>query len=134
MAETKNLFEVATKNHYRFNVRGLISTEDLWDLSQKDLDELYRSLVKKRKESAEDSLFEKKDKADAELENKIQIVKFIFEKKVEDKEKRAARTARAEEKRKLLELLAEKQDTALKGLSEDELKAKLAALDEDEED
>ena len=36
---TENLFEMATRNKMRFSsTKGELSVEDLWDLSDKDLD------------------------------------------------------------------------------------------------
>lgn len=42
-----NMFEIATKNKYRYPFnKGLITTEDLWNLSLKDLDNIFKVLNK----------------------------------------------------------------------------------------
>ena len=51
-----NIFERATRMSLRFNFKGLISVEDLWDLSLQDLDSIYKILNSKLKQSSEESL------------------------------------------------------------------------------
>ena len=42
---TENLFEMATRSKLRFpSTKGELSVEDLWDLSDKDLDVVYKNL------------------------------------------------------------------------------------------
>ena len=43
------LFEIATRNKYRFPFKGWISTEDLWDLSVQNLDGIFKTLNKEFK-------------------------------------------------------------------------------------
>lgn len=42
----ENIFEFATRNKVRFSFKGLISVEDLWDLSLTNLDSIYKELNK----------------------------------------------------------------------------------------
>ena len=44
-----NLFEVAVREKYRFPYNGMISTEDLWDLSVNALDSIFKTLNKDKK-------------------------------------------------------------------------------------
>ena len=47
-----NMFEIATRNKFRFPFKGVISTEDLWDLSVESLDNVFKTLnseMKKQK-------------------------------------------------------------------------------------
>lgn len=130
-----NNFKYAAKKQLRFPFRGMISVEDLFNLSLVDLDSIYKTLKKQQKNSAEESLIEKTAQ-DTELEVKLAIVKEIFDDKkaAQDKAKKAMeKKAKAQ---RILEIMSKKQDEALQNMSEDELKAQLAELtaDDDEEE
>ena len=62
-----NIFEMATRNKFRFPYKGLISVEDLWDLSHVQLDSIYKNLNKEIKQTQEESLLSAKNSEDAEL-------------------------------------------------------------------
>ena len=111
-----NLFEIATREKYRFPYKGQISVEDLWDVSATGLDGIFKALKAQAKKSDEEGLLSHKTSADTELDNKIEIVRYIFGVKMAEKEK-------------LLEILSEKEDNALKNLSIDELRARIAAME-----
>ena len=121
----ENMFEYAVRNKMRFNFRGVISVEDLWDLKVEDLDKLYKSLNAEAKQSQEDSLLDKKTKQEEELGIKIDLVKHIVEVKLDEQEQRRVNAENREKRKRIQELLAEKQDESLRNKSEDELKAML---------
>lgn len=127
--ETGKLFELATRNKMRFPFRGMISVEDLWDLSLTNLDSVFKTLNAEAKKSEEESLLNTKSKEDEEISNKIDIVKYIVNVKL--KEKRAREDARknAEMKQRLLEIKAKRQDAALENMSDEDLDKMLAKLD-----
>ena len=75
--KTEKIFEFATRNKVRFPFKGMISVEDLWDLSLTNLDTIYKTLNKQVKQSEEESLLCTKSNVDAELEVQIAIVKHI---------------------------------------------------------
>ena len=128
-----NNFKYAAKKQLRFPFRGMISVEDLFNLSLVDLDSIYKSLKKQQKNSAEESLIEKTVQ-DTELEVKLAIIKEIFDDKkaAQDKAKKAMeKKAKAQ---RILEIMSKKQDEALQNMSEDELKAQLAELTADDEE
>lgn len=134
--ETKmaDLFKVAVKKKYRFNYRGLISVEDLWDLSVEDLDKIYKALKSQQRSASEESLLQAVSKEDKELSNKIEIVKTIVMDKLaaSDRAKKAA--AQRMQNQRILEIMADKQDAALKEKSLEELRSMLVAeADEDDE-
>ena len=56
----KNIFEVATREKFRFNFKGLISVEDLWVLSVENLDFIFKGLNKELKQVNEESLLNTK--------------------------------------------------------------------------
>jgi hypothetical protein len=121
--EIDKMFELASRSKLRFSYRGLISTEDLWDLKLEDLDEIYRSTNSELKEMSEDSLLEKKQTGAAVLELQVGIVKHIFEVKVEEAEARKDARERKAKKERILEIIAKKQDEDLENKTLDELKA-----------
>lgn len=127
--EIGKLFELATRNKMRFPFRGMISVEDLWDLSLTNLDSVFKILNAEAKKSEEESLLNTKSKEDEEISNKIDIVKYIVNVKL--KEKRAREDARknAEMKQRLLEIKAKRQDAALENMSDEDLDKMLAELD-----
>lgn len=126
--ETGKLFETATRNKMRFPFRGMISVEDLWDLSLTNLDSVFKTLNAEAKKSEEESLLETKSKENEELSNKIEIVKYIVNIKLEEKKTRENARKNAEMKQRLLEIKAKRQDAALENMSDEELDKMLAEL------
>lgn len=122
-----NLFEIASRAKYRFPYKGLISTEDLWDLSPAQLDTIYKTLNKNAKSMGEESLLNEVT-VDTALTNMVEIVKHIFNVKREEAEARKAAAANAEKRKRLLEIIAQKQDEALLNMSEADLQKMLADL------
>lgn len=118
---TENIFEMATRNKYRFPYKGMISVEDLWDLNQIQLDSIYKALNKEVKANQEDSLMFSQTQTDLDLQAKIEIVRHIYTTKEQDAARRAAAAENAEKKRRILEILEQKQEDSLKNKSEDEL-------------
>lgn len=115
-------FEIASREKYRFPWNGLISVEDLWDLSAVQLDRIYKTLNKGRKEIQEESLLEvSRNKEDETLENMIDIVRYIFNAKKEEEKERKEVAAKRAKKERIKEIIAEKQDASLANLSIEEL-------------
>lgn len=107
------MFEKAVRMKLRFNYKGLCSVEDLWDLPVTALDSIYKELNKKAKTEKEESLFDKRTKADDLLDLQIGIVKHIVKIKLKEQEDRENDAIKREKKQKLLSIMAEKQDKAL---------------------
>ncbi|MFS0643777.1 hypothetical protein [Siminovitchia sp. 179-K 8D1 HS] len=124
-----NLFEVATKTKMRFPFRGLISVEDLWDLSLQNLDQVFKVLNSELKQVNEESLLNTKTKEDKELDVKIKIVKHIVKVKLEEEESRQQAKVKKEQKQRIMEILSQKQDESLQNKSIEELKALLEEVD-----
>ena len=116
----EKLFETASKMKVRFNYRGVITTEDLWDLDVKALDYIYKQLMVAKKESETESLLEEK-KTNPILEVQIEIVKHIFNVKVEERKAAELQAENAAKKQKILSILARKQDAELESKSAEEL-------------
>lgn len=124
----EKLFETATRKKYRFPFKGQISVEDLWDLSPKDLDSIFKVLNAEVKKEKEESLLSSRSATDVVLDTKIEIVKHIVAVKL--KEATEAKNAKEtkEKKQRLMELLADKQDEELRSKSAAELQAMIDAL------
>ena len=123
-----NIFEAASKNKYRYPYKGMITTEDLWDLTPEQLDIVYKALNKGVSEAQVSSLMCKVTEVDAELLNKIEIVKYIFNAKEAEAETRKNDVVKSAKKQRILDILAKKQKDALQNMSEDELKKMLDEL------
>lgn len=123
-----NIFEAASKNKYRYPYKGMITTEDLWDLTPAQLDIVYKALNKGVSEAQVSSLMHKVTEVDAELLNKIEIVKYIFNAKEAEAEARKNDAAKHAKKQRILDIIAQKQEDALQNMSEDELKKMLDDL------
>lgn len=123
-----NIFEYAVENKLRFPYKGLISAEDLYALSVSDLDTIYKTLKREAKRNGEESLLATKSNDDVALDTKIEIVKHIVEKKLAQVEARKTAAANKAKKEKILSILEEKQDAALKNMSEEDLRKMLDTL------
>ena len=126
--KNKNMFEVAVRTKMRFDFKGLISVEDLWDLNVKDLDSIFKNLNSQLKKVKEESLLDVKTQQDKELDMKIEIVKYIVKTKLEEDNQRLKAKEQKEKKQKIMEILSTKQDQDLQNKSIDELKAMLNKL------
>ncbi|MEQ6355178.1 hypothetical protein ABNX05_11165 [Lysinibacillus sp. M3] len=120
-----NLFEKAVKGKYRFQFKGIITVEDLWDLSVQNLDSIFKSLNTELKQVSEESLLQTKSSADEELENKIAIIKYIVEVKVREANKKTQEKAQREQREKILEIIEAKQNQDLQDKTIEELQAML---------
>ena len=124
-----HLFELASREKYRFPFKGQASVEDLWDLSPKDLDTIFKALNAQVKKENEESLLSPKEAVDVVLNAKIEIVKHIVAVKLSEAEKARQAKKRREEKQRIADLIADKQDEALREKSLAELQAMLNAMD-----
>jgi hypothetical protein len=120
----------------RFDVPtiGRVTAEDLWDLSPELLDSTYKRLSSIKKQTEEDSLLGSKSKENKRVSLSIEIVKHVFQIKDEEAKKRALVRENAEQRRKLLEMIAAKQDKELDTKSVEELQAMVNELEKQGED
>lgn len=126
---SKNIFEVATRTKMRFPFKGMISVEDLWDLSVQNLDKVFKALNSQRKEAQEESLLNVKSSEDEVLDTQIEIVKYIVGVKLEEQAARAKALENKEKKQKIMALMAKKDDEAMENMSKEELQKLLDELD-----
>lgn len=123
--ETGKLFEKATKMKLRFNYKGVITTEDLWDLTVGELDVIYRGLSSELKQSSEDSLLGTKSTATDTLQLKIEIIKHIANVKVAEVSAKEQAVADAQRKQLVAEIIRKKELAELENMSVEDLKKML---------
>ena len=125
---TDNIFEYASRNKVRFPFKGMISVEDLWDLSLTNLDSIYKTLNKQVKQAEEDSLLSTKASVDTELEVQIAVIKHIVSVKLSEHEAREKAAVKKAQKQKIMSIIAAKQDEALQNSSISDLQKMLDEL------
>jgi hypothetical protein len=121
------MFEEALRLKLRWQYRGSLCAEDLWDLSCEALDSIYQNLNRVAREQQQDSLLSE-GKQDDVLQLKIGIIKHIVGVKLEERQQAKNEAARAAKKRQLLEVLERKQEQQLEELSPEEIQAMIEEL------
>lgn len=124
----KNLFEIATRNRYRFNYKGVMTVEDLWSLRVEDLDAIFKMLNRQKKTADEDSLLATKSAEDQDLANKIDIVRYIVSVKLAEAAERVSTAEKKAQRDKIMEIVAKKKDKALEDMGIEDLMKKLEEL------
>jgi len=122
-----DIFERAAKEKIRFSFRGLIATEDLWDLSMGDLDVLFKEINIILKEQSGEGLIKDTSKSiiSEALQLQIDLVRHVFEAKQKMANEAKAKILRMEKKKRIMEIITDKQDETLASKSVAELKEML---------
>lgn len=127
---TEKLFEMATRSKLRFpSTKGELSVEDLWDLSDKDLDVVYKNLKDQEVKSSEESLLDDAN-VDPKLTAAIGIVKYIFTTKRNERLAEKERINKKLKQKKYIDALSKKQNEAIEKMSEAELRAMIDSLED----
>jgi hypothetical protein len=128
------MFEKASRLKLRFETtKGQLTVEDLWQLpltsaSGPNLDDIAVALDKKLKDTTNVSFVHKKLKSDQTTQLKFDIVRHIIDVRLFEQEQSDKAKDIADQKQKILRLMSEKQDEALKGSSIEELQRMLDEL------
>ena len=118
-----NIWVECLKNKFRFVFKGLISTEDLFDLTLADLDAIYKSLKKEESDLQGDSLLGNDENPKVrEVEVKIEVVKAIFDMKKAEIARAERALANKAQKDKILAIIEDKENQELSEKSIDELR------------
>lgn len=116
------MYKQASKLKLRFHTtKGMLSVEQLWDLSLTDLDSLAVSLESSYKNSKGKSFLDKKTSKNKTIKLQFDIALDILNTKVEELEAAQAEAENKAHNQKILGLIKEKQDDELKGRSIKEL-------------
>ena len=124
------MYKKALRNKLRFSTtKGKLTTEDLFDLSLADLNNLAMALDKKLSETPRKSFISDIAPDTQEDELRFNIVKDVITLKLAERNAAQNAKAKAAEKAQLLEILHRKKNEALENLSVEEIEAKLASLE-----
>ena len=126
--DSDEMFIKAARKKMRFPYKGQATVEDLWDLPVTELDKIFKLLNAEAKKAKEESLLETKSEESEKLAVRIGIIKYIVSVKLEEKKEAELAKERKEQKQKIMEILASKQDEELKGKSVEELEKMLEEL------
>ena len=126
--EANKMFEVAVRNKFRFPFKGVISVEDLWDLSVQQLDSIFKTLKSQEQKAQEESLLDTRTPEDEALKTKIEIIRYIVTVKLDEAKQAERAKENHDQKQKILGILAEKQDADLRNKTPEELQAMLNQL------
>lgn len=116
-----DIFEKAVREKTRFDYKGSISVEELWDLSLTVLDSIYGCLENNLEALPKKSLLSTKSKEREDIEFKQTIIKHIVEVKKAEADAVVKAKENADKKQMILSLIQEKQNESLKNLSVEEL-------------
>lgn len=130
-----NIFEIDSRANLTYpSVKGNLASHQLWqmaltDRSGFDLDSVAKAVNSELKALAEESFVASAPSpAKAVLEIKLAVVKHIIATKLAEQKENAERAGREAERRKLVSILGDKQDQALRDMKPEELQARIAEL------
>lgn len=125
-----DIFKESLKKNFRFvSTKGLLTTEDLFDLTLPQLDTIFKGLNKLSKESAEESLLSTRTQSNKDIDVKIEVIKIIVQDKLDEKAKAEARVANKAKRELLLDALNNKENEALLSMSKEDILKELQALE-----
>lgn len=119
-------FKQASKVKLRFQTnKGVLTTEQLWDLSLSELDSLAVSLEAAHDRSARKSFLAKSSDKDRTAKLRFDVVLDVLNTRAAEEEAATTAKENKEYNSKIIALIAEKQNESLKGKSVEELEAML---------
>lgn len=126
------LFELATRQKLRFaSPKGLLTTEDLWDLpmtGNTSLDTVSKLANRDVKVSAEESFVVDATPVNDIAVLKLDVLKHIIAVRKAEQAARMEAQEKADRRRKLLDLLAEKDNEKDAAMSREEILKELESL------
>lgn len=118
------MYKEALQKKLRFKTnKGLISTEDLFDLSLQNLNTLAIMLDKKVSEAPKKSFIEELPAEENDDELRFNIVKDVINTKLKARKDNMAKAQVDARNKRIAELIAKKEDEALENKSIEELRA-----------
>lgn len=102
----------------------------MWDLRVEDLDQIFKTLHAKQKQSQEESLLNTKNKEEELIDIQIAIIKYIVVVKLAEKEAQKKAAENKAKKQKIMAIMAARDEKALENSSDEELRRMLEELGE----
>jgi hypothetical protein len=121
------IFERASRDKTRFPYRGMCNVEDLWDLTARELDGIFKTVNAELKADQEESLLDQNETS-SELDLQVAIIRHIVDVKLTESAAAEQEVVRRQKKDRILSILANKQDESLVAMSEEELARMLEEL------
>jgi len=115
-----DILEKATRLKLRFNFKGMLTVEDLWDLKLNELDMIYRELNQQKKLQESESLLTNNLINDI-VNLQIEIIKYVVEQKQAEQLAEQTKIEKQQQKQKILEILSRKQEDDLQNKSTEDL-------------
>ncbi|EBS2632400.1 hypothetical protein DRX00_11595 [Salmonella enterica subsp. enterica serovar Gatuni] len=122
------MFDKATRLKLRFESnKGLLSVEQVWDLSLNALNEMAKGLSRQVKaaETDEEDFIGTKSAVDSELQLRFDVVKHIIGVKLKERDDSKDAAERKANNQVILELIQRKKQQELENKSVEELEALL---------
>jgi hypothetical protein len=130
------MFEKASRLKLRFDTtKGQLSAEDLWDLpltsqtGKANLDDLAKDLFRTLKNEGETiSFVTPVGGSDRTVQLKFDIVKHVIDVRVAERDEAAQAASKRDQKQRILEVIAQKENEALLGSSLEDLRRMAESL------
>lgn len=122
---TTDIFERGLRKKLRFNFKGSINIETLYDLSVNNLDAIYKELMQQKRNTVEDTLLSVSKEKDETLELQLEIVKHIVQVKLEEQRRKEEEMEVKAQKQLIRGIIKEKENENLKNMPISELKRML---------
>ena len=120
------MYKEALQKKLRFKTnKGMITTEDLFDLSLQNLNTLANMLDKKISEAPKKSFIEELPAEENDDELRFSIVKDVINIKLKARKDNIDKAQADAQKKRILEILAKRNDEELEKKSTEELRAML---------
>lgn len=129
------MFEKASRARVRFDSpKGLLSIEDIWQLpltsttGRANLDDIAKGLNQQIQHQNIGSFVQETVATDALVQLKFDLVLHVIKVRLAENEAVRTAAAKAEQKHKIMAIIAQKQDEQLSSMKLEELTAMLASL------
>lgn len=123
-------FEKASHLKLRFETnQGLLSTEELFDLSLQSLDTIAKKVSKSLRDEEEESFIPNKSKVNSQNNLRLEILKHVIAGKVKEQDDRKARAERVATLSRLKELAESKTNEQFASQSLEDIQKQIAELE-----